>query len=344
MSALKHGQPWTTAELAHVREYCPLVGARAVAVVLGRSERAVRQFAYRHGIAVNEPPRPKGTQKPAPKISADADASDICKLHHCDLTVEQAALRLYLPAGILAIHYDVPISKIWEIRRAAKPRPKAETPVPVPARQTVPARPWKTTEVAYLRGHYAKDGAIAVAKKLGRTQAAVQRAARKYQLARNIRGLEDVRSHCDIDPTDCDACWMFRGAHNTQGWPVIHGKSGRRVVWKMSRGQAVPADHSVRMTCGEPNCLNPAHMRKITKRQVFKENRNKCNDFLRAERQKATAIRNGNVKLSAEIAHAIRSSQEGSGILAARFGVSRGWVNAIKRGVAWKGGSLAAGL
>ena len=293
-----------------------------MAVVLGRSERAVRQFAYRHGIAVNEPPRPKGTPKPAPKISVDTDESDIYKLHHCDLPIEQAALRLHLPAGILAIHYDVPISKIWEIRRAAKLQPKAETPVPVPARQTVPARPWKTTEVAYLREHYAKDGAIAVAKKLDRTQVAVQRAARKYKLARNIRGLEDVRSHCDIDPADCDACWIFRGAHNTQGFPVIHGKSGRRVVWKMSRGQAVPADHSVRMTCGGQSCLNPEHMRKITKRKICKENRNNCNDFLRAERQKATAIR----------------------FLAARFGVSRGWVNAIKRGVAWKGGSLAAGL
>ena len=38
-------------------------------------------------------------------------------------------------------------------------------------------RAWKTTEVEYLRQHYVKDGADAVAKALGRTRNSVVHAA-----------------------------------------------------------------------------------------------------------------------------------------------------------------------
>lgn len=120
MSALKHGQQWTTRELAHVREFVPRTGVHAVAVALGRSDGAVRSFAAKYGIRPPPAPSPSGakpgSKAPKSRMHAGAGATDIERLW-AGMPMKRAVAELGLPAGVLALHYGVPISRIWALRR-----------------------------------------------------------------------------------------------------------------------------------------------------------------------------------------------------------------------------------
>lgn len=56
------GQPWTSREIATLREHAHL-GRRALAHLLGRSERSVALFASRHGISLRRPGSRRGRRQ-----------------------------------------------------------------------------------------------------------------------------------------------------------------------------------------------------------------------------------------------------------------------------------------
>ncbi len=83
--------------------------------------------------------------------------------------------------------------------------------------------------------------------------------------------LEDIKDRCTLD--EDTGCWHWKGALSNGKWPRIRApnhckpgspmqaQTGRRAVWHIKTGVAIPQDHRVYGTCTDPQCLNPEHMR-----------------------------------------------------------------------------------
>jgi hypothetical protein len=83
--------------------------------------------------------------------------------------------------------------------------------------------------------------------------------------------LEHIRQRCRID--EDTKCWIWVGALSDGKWPRIHSpnhskpgspmetQTGRRAVWQLSTGKAIPKGHRVYGTCRCDTCLNPGHMK-----------------------------------------------------------------------------------
>jgi hypothetical protein len=83
--------------------------------------------------------------------------------------------------------------------------------------------------------------------------------------------LENIRQRCHID--EDTGCWIWAGALSEGKWPRIHSpnhskpgspmetQTGRRAVWQLSTGKAIPKGHRVYGTCRCNTCLNPSHMK-----------------------------------------------------------------------------------
>lgn len=84
-------------------------------------------------------------------------------------------------------------------------------------------------------------------------------------------GLEKVRERCYID--EDTGCWLWRGAVSQGKWPRVYApdhsqegsplktQTGRRAVWHLFTGKAIPNGWRVYGTCTEDACLNPQHMK-----------------------------------------------------------------------------------
>lgn len=82
--------------------------------------------------------------------------------------------------------------------------------------------------------------------------------------------LEDIKERCYIND---EGCWVWKGAISEGKWPRIwapdHTKpgspmktqTGRRAVWHIKSGVAIPTGYRVYGDCECDQCLNPAHMK-----------------------------------------------------------------------------------
>jgi hypothetical protein len=138
-------------------------------------------------------------------------------------------------------------------------------------------------------------------------------------------------------------CWLWQGyiANNTP--QVVSYASGskrmvsvRRLLRELETGRVQPDGHYSN-TCGNPLCVNPdhtiwrgqdAHMRAMAKkRRVSDVTANKLRNY---------RVNTGQAKLSESKAQEIRLSEEPGPVLAERYGVSRSWINRVKRGEVWR--------
>lgn len=81
--------------------------------------------------------------------------------------------------------------------------------------------------------------------------------------------LDDIKDRCRIDD---DGHWIWTGALSQGKWPRIWApdhtqpgspmasQTGRRAVWHVSTGKAIPTRWRVFGTCEMDRCLNPKHM------------------------------------------------------------------------------------
>jgi len=79
--------------------------------------------------------------------------------------------------------------------------------------------------------------------------------------------LNDIKGRCRLQ----DGHWLWSGA-KSGGWPriwapehTLHGgelkcQTGRRAVWHVNTGTAIPTGWRVFGTCQERDCINPDHM------------------------------------------------------------------------------------
>ena len=197
-------------------------------------------------------------------------------------------------------------------------------------------RAWKTTEVEYLRQHYVKDGADAVAKALGRTRNSVVHAASTYGASRQHHEatLEGIKARC---VTEGD-CWLWQGASDGHGRANMRrdGRSVpvRRVVRELVDGQPIPTGKRVAAKCGDKECVSPecsvivSH--KVALRMAAK--RGAYGNLSRT--MKGMATKRASSKFSEEVIALVRAHPGTSKEAAAANGMSVSHAKAIRRGVA----------
>lgn len=54
-------------------------------------------------------------------------------------------------------------------------------------------------------------------------------------------------------------CWLFTGYRNPKGYGMTGDGAAHRVVYEALVGP-IPEGHDVHHTCGQPSCVNPAHL------------------------------------------------------------------------------------
>ena len=197
-------------------------------------------------------------------------------------------------------------------------------------------RAWKTTEVEYLRQHYVKDGADAVAKALGRTRNSVVHAASTYGASRQHHAatLEGIKARC---VTEGD-CWLWQGASDGHGRANMRrdGRSVpvRRVVRELVDGQPIPTGKRVAAKCWVKECVSPecsvivSH--KVALRMAAK--RGAYGNLSRT--MKGMATKRASAKFSEDVIALVRAQPGTSKEAAAANGMSVSHAKAIRRGVA----------
>lgn len=157
--------------------------------------------------------------------------------------------------------------------------------------------------------------------------------------ARAEHTVDSLKARC----VEVGECWEWQGylGNNTpqvSSYPGGKKKmvSVRRLLRELVTGQAQPHGHYGN-TCGNIRCVNPdhtlwkseaAHMRAMgRKRKVSAVTASKLRKF---------RVEAGLAKLDESKAKEIRHSDEPGPVLAERYGVSKSWINRIKRGEVWR--------
>ena len=209
---------------------------------------------------------------------------------------------------------------------------------------TIARRDWTTTEVLYLRKHYPALGAKPVAEALGRDPRAVGAYAAglgvKWNRPPKLEFTFDgIKSRCEIDETDSDSCWIWKG-RVADGVPVGHKEnmgsfSLRRRMWELANGEL--GDMLIRMNkCECARCLNPAHMTPQSRGKLLRENADSEDRLVKSARAHRNALARGGAKATMEIARQIRLMPGTARVAAEKFGISESSVNSIRRGASWR--------
>ena len=138
-------------------------------------------------------------------------------------------------------------------------------------------------------------------------------------------------------------CWEWQGylGNNTpQVSSYPNGKkkmvSVRRLLRELVTGQAQPDGHYGN-TCGNIRCVNPDHtLWKSEAAHMRAMGRKRKVSAVTASKLRKYRVESGKAKLDEAKAQEIRLSPEPGPVLAERFGVSKSWINRIKRGAAWR--------
>ena len=153
--------------------------------------------------------------------------------------------------------------------------------------------------------------------------------------------LADVRGRCHIDD---EGHWLWGGA-TSDGYPriwapeyTLHAgamrtQTGRRAVYHLKVGKAIPKGWRVFSTCGERLCLNPEHSvcEAVAKRGAKVAASGKLKGVIaRIVANRATNQRRS--KLTAEMVETIRTSKATGLALAAQLGISHQLISRIRRG------------
>ena len=145
-----------------------------------------------------------------------------------------------------------------------------------------------------------------------------------------------------------DGCLIWTGSQHKSGYPVcrwegVTGKSLRRVVYQLSRGD-LPDDMFIEMTCNNPRCVKQSHMRPITAtaaRMKMETNVPRGEHHishtnpgwvLRGERRGTAKVTEADVVVIRN-QHTDGTTQTE---LARRFGISRSAIGLIVRRINWK--------
>lgn len=166
---------------------------------------------------------------------------------------------------------------------------------------------------------------------------------RKYgstERHRYSQGTVEERFWKFVDKTE--SCWVWNGSKNAKGYGLMQGapikgqKRGKtilahRVSYQLHNGDLGP-DDCVLHSCDNPQCTNPAHLRKGTQSENIKE--------AIAKRRKFVPVAYGEnspkSKLTEEQVRFIKSHPElGHKSIADMFGLSPNCIRGVRIGRTW---------
>ncbi len=130
-----------------------------------------------------------------------------------------------------------------------------------------------------------------------------------------------------------DECWPFRKAPTHEYGQLMDNRRpvlAHRLAYSLTKGE-IPEGMVVRHTCDNPPCCNPAHLTIGT----YADNSRDMTERSRAAR----LFQISTTKLTDEQVRQIvrrRRAGEGSADLASEFGVSRGYINDLAAGRAYR--------
>ena len=155
--------------------------------------------------------------------------------------------------------------------------------------------------------------------------------------------LEQIKARCVIEEET--GCWHWTGALSDGKWPRVYApnhskegspiqvQTGRRAVWHVLTGKAIPDGYRVHGRCDDPQCLNPDHMRCGPTAEWGKTLRRKGIYKGKAKRILANrATGRARSALTPELIKEITTSEETGEALASRLGLSRSVVSKARRG------------
>ncbi|WP_417283773.1 hypothetical protein [Comamonas sp.] len=146
-----------------------------------------------------------------------------------------------------------------------------------------------------------------------------------------MRTLEEIKGRCFID---VDGHWLWRGAVRPNGSPNIYApdyrfegrmtaQCGYRAVWNCQHKKPIPAGYRVFLTCDEPACCNPEHIRCASDVEFGKWLQRKGIHKGQTKRIQANrAIGRKRAKLTPEMVSHIQSSDKSLASVAAELGIS----------------------
>lgn len=148
-----------------------------------------------------------------------------------------------------------------------------------------------------------------------------------------------IRLRC----VECEGCWLWSGSRTRQSLPTVarlvgdkkQTISARRWMYLAANGGALTAKQGVETTCGEPLCLNPAHLKKVSRSKLVAGTWRQPD--VRAARSAASAKSwDGRRKLNMAQVSEIRGTDTPSKQLADQLGVTSAHINYIRRGEAYR--------
>lgn len=127
-------------------------------------------------------------------------------------------------------------------------------------------------------------------------------------------------------------CWLWIGGTNSDGYGVwsAHGETkAHRASWVLHHGIIPPGLH-VLHRCDRPSCVNPAHLFLGTHQDNMADLRKKGRAY------GAIGVQNHGAKLSDAEVLAIIQDFRPAKVIAEEFKISKGMVDKIRNGGAWK--------
>ena len=155
--------------------------------------------------------------------------------------------------------------------------------------------------------------------------------------------MNTIKAKCTIE--DC-RCWTWRGSvavqkdggmfpQESMNWSKHHNlgtRMVRRIVLYLKTGKSIPVSLHVITTCGNDLCVNPAHLKAVTRKEIAKIliAQGRVHNAGAQAKMAINGLRYR--KLTTEQAHEVRLSDETATEVAQRLGVSKQIILKIRRG------------
>lgn len=136
-----------------------------------------------------------------------------------------------------------------------------------------------------------------------------------------------------VDRRGPDECWNWTGPVDSEGYGQIYWEGrlvGAARLMLMFQGEDLAEGVCALHTCDNPPCINPRHLFPGTKKV------NSDDMKAKGRERKALGTANCKARLNDRLIHEIRSTGEGTCLLARRLGVNRTTIQRARRGRSWK--------